>query len=102
MKGETGSNIPSSPASEIGAIEEEPLELGVGEIDAKSVIPDDSVIKLEEMFYKKSTPKDTKEEVGSTSTEKPRKKVGTKRTTTTSSPSPTSEKALDDVSLDDE
>lgn len=101
MKGETGPK-PSAPAPQTGAIEEEPLELGVGEIDAKSVIPDDSVIKLEELYYKKSTPKGTKEEVGTTSTEKPRKKVGTKRTTPTSSPSPTSEKSLDDVSVDDE
>lgn len=101
MKGETGPK-PSAPAPEAGAIEEEPLELGVGEIDAKSVIPDDSVIKLEELYYKKSTPKATSEEVGATSTEKPRKKVGAKRTATTSSPSSTSVKSLDDVSLDDE
>lgn len=58
--------------------------LGIGEIDAKSVIPEDSILKLENLYGKRS-------------------ELIKKQTTTVRPKSTTSSKdALDNVSLDEE
>lgn len=69
--------------------------LGIGEIDAKSVIPDDSVLELEEL-YKKQKQNSGPQKIR-IKTKKEETKISTEKPNTTTSKMD----ALDNVNLDD-
>lgn len=84
-------------------VQQEPATgLGVGEVDAKSVIPDDAILKLMELYRKRQEEAKKEEKKNEETTATPKDVIANKERTTLKPVTTTSKKdALDNVEIEE-